>query len=334
MSSNTTDKFVPALKRHTFTAGGCSNGEHDQPVFNQGDHAGFSEEWEGYIYVPQEKECNIRVAADDNASFYLEAFPDKVAKLEARGPQGGGHYEYCDTVNLGVLAKGYYRARVSYTNIDYTDGRNAARLAVEMNGTQIEIGSLQTRNLIPEKTCESLYGHYSVVDYNACPESDDVWRLFGAKALRDMSGVNTCATRFSIALNRTGYRLKDQAGANFVGPKGYDWDLSIMNPDPKAFQTMGEHVIFAADSVGEYLTKTWGAPDYTKYSVYKKEGCPFDTGKDDIIVFQYPFGTAYADAGHVGLGSKPKDFQEGHFVSDCDNVNIWIIRRQTWNLKK
>lgn len=162
--SNTKDTNVPALSRHVFTEGGCSNGTHDQPCFNEQAGA-FTETWDGYIYVPESMEnVKLTVAADDNACFYLHAFPDCKAELLGRGPLGGGNYTSAESTPIPMLKKGYYRVHVSYTNIDYP-GKNIARLDVLLNGEQITIGQLETHNTLSEDEVTKLYDFYDFVSY-------------------------------------------------------------------------------------------------------------------------------------------------------------------------
>lgn len=177
MSTNTTDPYVPALSRHIFTAGGCSTGSHNQPQFNESNGA-FTETWDGYIYVPESMDnVKLKVLADDNACFYLYAFPDNKANLPGRGPLGGGSYASAESEAITHLKKGYYRVNVTYENIDYP-GTNVARLSVLLNGTQITIGQLETHNLITRQQAESLLGNYIPVNYSTMP-TPDVWSYVG-----------------------------------------------------------------------------------------------------------------------------------------------------------
>ncbi len=331
LENNCTDSYVPKLNRHTFIpyVEPIGNQEHAQPVFNHGDHEAFSESWDGYILLPEKKEYTIRVAADDLASFSLDAFPDKVAKLEPRGPKGGGRYQYSDSVNLGELLPGYYRVHIDFTNINYTDGKNAARLAVEVNNQQITLGALHTVNLITAAQAETLLEKYNPVNYlNMEPYS--VWEYVGGglfqehtdemKKYTDENGFydetahrnddqaswyNTCALRASIALSDFGINLKGWQNLGVQGDKHLGTDGAA---------------IVAASVMTSFFEKTFGNADFIAAKDYKY----LNPGNDSIC-----FGGRHSqeNGGHRHVG-----FDLGIYGIAGGGITekVWILYRPTW----
>ena len=419
MSTNTTDPYVPALSRHIFTAGGCSNGSHNQPQFNESNGA-FTETWDGYIYVPETMDnVKLKVSADDNACFYLYAFPDNKANLPGRGPLGGGSYASAESTPIAHLEKGYYRVNVTYENIDYP-GANVSRLDVLLNGTQISIGQLETHNLLSSQKAFEVYDFYTPVNYDV--ESVDVWAMFDktdintqtpgdnenedstgdkeedstgdkeedstgdkeedstgdkeedstgdkeedstgdkegdstgdkekeavmsvtenetATVAEVMANENSCATRVSIALSRSGFPIKNGPGANNVhllnsdlrdqSGKSVKWHNACLRPDGihnEIDKANYSHFISSADNMGTFLTNVFGAPDYTSLSQYQAEYNVGELFPDDIIIFHNPY-KAERGWGHVGIGHSPT-YDEGS-IKDIDETNIWIIHRASW----
>ncbi len=361
MSTNTTDPYVPALSRHIFTAGGCSSGTHNQPCFNESSDS-FEETWDGYIYVPAPIEnCVLKVSADDNASFYLHAFPDNVANLPGRGPLGGGNYESAESTPIEHLKKGYYRVHVTYQNIDYPKA-NIARLDVLLNGTQISIGQLETHNLLTSNATNILKKHYDFVNYEKT--SSNIWALFDKTDINQeddnqgdeseaepgtvqwaMSGENSCATRLSMALSRSEYNLRKATGAYNVHllsgtltestTPPVKWHNACLRPDGIHDETNTKtysHFVPSADNLANFLKGELGAPDYSSLNRYLEECEVGNFSPDDIIIFHNPY-RGERGWGHIGMGQSP-DFREGDLYDDIDETNIWIIRRASWGEPK
>lgn len=327
MSTNTTDPYVPALSRHIFTAGGCSTGSHNQPQFNESNGA-FTETWDGYIYVPESMDnVKLKVLADDNACFYLYAFPDNKANLPGRGPLGGGSYASAESEAITHLKKGYYRVNVTYENIDYP-GTNVARLSVLLNGTQITIGQLETHNLITRQQAESLLGNYIPVNYSTMP-TPDVWSYVGGDYLdayneearrfttdghynldahrENGDWFNSCALRVSIALAQSGINL---SAAQVTGMRG---DATVLPPEGYA--------IVAASGMTEFFAseRCFGvASDFDAQSSYF-----FLNPGQDIICF---------GGRHVNNGAKHVGICQGIDGESAGGITekVWILYRPTW----
>lgn len=292
MSTNTTDPYVPALNRHVFTAGGCSNGTHSQPCFNESSGA-FDEMWDGYIYVSEPIDnCVLKVSADDNACFYLHAFPDNKANLPGRGPSGGGSYASAESTPISRLEKGYYRVHVSFTNINYS-GANVARLDVLLNGTQITIGQLETHNKLNAATATNILNQYKDnVSYRK--SALEIWALFGERAVETNGNEQTCATRVSIALSRAGYTLTGatysdgSSASNNVVRMG--WDPTILNADGSNTKC---HIVMSAAAMSQFYDTLFGDVDYEDCSDYQNENDTFQPQEGDIVIF--------GDEVHVGI---------------------------------
>ena len=147
--SNTTDPFVPALSRHKFTP--CK----EQPVFSHANKTAFTKTWEEYIFVAEDiTNTQLEVSADDNASAYFYAFPDKIAEvtpLPGDKNYGGGQFRPCNPIPvIAELKKGYYRIHIQYENVNYP-GTNAAQLEVKLNGQQIVLGLIKCGVEWPEE---------------------------------------------------------------------------------------------------------------------------------------------------------------------------------------
>lgn len=319
--SNTTDAYVPALSRHVFTEGGCSDGTHSQPCFNETAGA-FTETWDGYIYVPEAMEnVKLKVSADDNACFYLHAFSEYKADLLGRGPLGGGNYSSAESTPIPMLKKGYYRVHVSYTNIDYP-GKNLARLNVLLNDEQITIGQLETHNTLSEEEATLILSEYMEhVDYTKTQQ--EIWALFGELALKECGDKNTCATRVSIALSRSGYTLTGamtsdgKPASNNVVKLG--WDAQILNADGSDTK---RHIVMSAYAMSQLYHVFWGNSDYDICSDYQndsKTDLPevYNPHPGDIVIF--------GDASHVGIcpGNEPS---VAYFMSGA----VWLLYRPTW----
>lgn len=322
MPTNTNDPYVPALSRHIFTAGGCSSGSHDQPSFSESSDA-FTESWDGYIYVPNDIDnCVLKVSADDNAQFYLYAFPDKVADLPGRGPMGGGNYESAESEPIEHLKKGYYRVHVSYENIDYPKN-NVARLEVLLNGSQISIGQLETHNKLTEEKAKEILQNYRA--YSSYEDDHEaaaaIWALFGEKAKEDMGATDTCATRVSIALSRSGYTLTGahysdgSSASNNVVNRG--WDATILNADGSSTK---RHIIMSAAVMSQFYSTVFGdrGADYddsNDYEDYTAEA--YEPKPGDIVIF--------GDSLHVGIcpGTEP---DVGSFMTG----QVRLLYRESW----
>lgn len=371
--------YVPKLNRHVFTLGGCSNGNHDQPCFNESsvdtatDNSAFTEDWDGYILVTQPiNNCVLKVSADDNASFYLYAFPSHVANLPGRGPLGGGSYASAESQPIPRLEPGYYRAHVSYTNIAYV-GTNVARLDVQLNGSQIQLGQLETHNLLTSQKAREVYGFYSLVDYKV--ESVDVWAMFdktdintkspndgdngdGSTGCEERKAImaateketstvaevmaleNSCATRVSIALSRSGFPIKKGPSASNVhlltsdiqglSGKKVKWHNACLRPDGihnETDKSNYSHFIPSADNMGTFITNELGEPDYKGLTQYQAEYNVGGFSPSDIIIFYNPYEGERGWA-HVGIGHSP-DYGEGA-IQDIEETHIWIVQRSSW----
>lgn len=326
MSTNTTDPYVPALSRHIFTAGGCSNGSHNQPQFNESNGA-FTETWDGYIYVPETMDnVKLKVSADDNACFYLYAFPDNKANLPGRGPLGGGSYASAESTPISHLEKGYYRVNVTYENINYS-GANVARLDVLLNGTQITIGQLETHNLITHQQAQTLLNNYTPVNYTSMTTPAQVWSHVGGQyfAAYDAEvkkyttdGVydeethseqgtwyNSCALRVSIALAQSGIDLGD---AQVTGMKG---KTTVLPPE-------GYAIVAASGMTTFFASLFESASDFNVRSGYL-----FHNPGQDIICF----GGRHVNNGpnHVGICQGTDGSSAGGITE-----KVWILYRPTW----
>ena len=330
MSSNTNDPYVPALSRHIFTAGGCSSGSHEQPSFNESSGA-FTESWDGYVYVPQDiNNCVLKVSADDNAQFYLDAFPENIADLPGRGPAGGGNYASAESSPIQLLKKGYYRAHVSYENIDYPTS-NIARLEVLLNGTQITIGQLETHNLLTQQQAQTWLSNYTPVNYDNKENPKDVWTHVGGGFLDaykkevekyTINGVydeaahkakgswyHTCALRVSVALAQSGIDLEP---AQVTGEKG----------EPDVLPPEGYAIVSASRMTSFFATTLGCASDFHTLNDYK-----FRNPGQDIICFGgKPVGSV---SNHVGICQGTDGTSAGGFAEE-----IWILYRPTWGEPK
>lgn len=326
MPTNTTDVYVPMLDRHVYTAGGCSNGSHNQPQFNESRGA-FTETWEGYILVPQSIDnVKLKVSADDNACFYLHAFPDKKANLPGRGAFGGGTYASAESDPIDHLEKGYYRATVTYENINYP-GANVARLEVLLNGAQITIGQLETHNLITKLQAETLLGNYAPVNYSYMPHPAQVWSHVGGDYFDAYNeevqrfttdGVydeeahsengdwyNSCALRVSVALAQYGINLSD---AQVTGMRG---DATVLPPEGYA--------IVSASGMTAYFSTLFGVnSDFNERNNYL-----FLNPGNDIICF---------GGRHVNNGANHVGFCQGTDGASAGEITekVWILYRPTW----
>lgn len=334
-NSNTQDVFVPDLPRHKFNVMAAS-GQGDmpaQPGFNIADKAACDYVWTGYIKIAADLQApTIQVGADDWATFKLDAF-DTVAEVDRPtsqvGPAGGGQFYTGSAKTLPDLGKGYYRVRVTYQNVNYTAGKNAARLEVKLNGAQINLGELKAYNLLENESADTFLSKYAAYGYIALPNavdengqtgSDKVFAAIGGP-INDahIAGtyVNSCATRLSIGLSQFGVNLSGAPGANNIGSGNKD--------------VLGgfKHIILSADRMGDLLKQKLGTPDFSTLSKYQ-DACKHKVGTEDIIIFHVPYGAYYSDAGHVGMGAAQNGFRDGDFHNDFDTVNIWILKRPTW----
>lgn len=327
MPSNTNDPYVPALSRHIFTPGGCSSGRHEQPYFNESS-TGFDEVWEGYILVPAPiSNCILKVSADDNACFYLEAFEDYKADLPPRGPAGGGPYASAKSQPIPHLEKGYYRAKVTFKNIDYP-GANVARLEVLLNGEPVTFGQLETHNLLTEEQAQLLLGVYTPVDYINCLNPDTIWQYAGGDCKREHekevekftspAGVydavaharngyyyNTCALRVSIALCNSDVDISSHRAAN-------------IDADPNSLPPHG-YVILSANRMTSFFEAWLGcSSDFSGVAHYRY----LNPGQDIIC-----FGGLLEDDNdaHVGIC-------QGTVGASANKISreVWILYRPTW----
>lgn len=263
----------------------------------------------------------LTVAADDNACFYLHAFPDCKAELFGRGPLGGGNYTSEESTPIPLLKKGYYRVHVSYTNIDYP-GKNIARLDVLLNGEQITVGQLETHNTLSEDEAGLILSEYMEhVDYTK--STQEIWALFGELALSKYGEENSCATRVSIALSRAGYTLTGamtsdgKPASNNIVNMG--WNAQILNADGSDTK---RHVVMSAYAMSQLYYVFWGNSDYDIYSDYQNNSSSdlpevYNPHPGDIIVFGDDF--------HVGIcpGDEPS-------VANFMCGEVWLLYRPTW----
>lgn len=326
MPTNTSDPYVPALSRHIFTTGGCSSGSHDQPSFNESSDA-FTESWDGYIYVPNDiDDCVLTVSADDNAQFYLYAFPDKVADLPGRGPMGGGNYESAESEPIEHLKKGYYRVHVSYENIDYPKN-NVARLEVLLNGSQISIGQLETHNLLTRDKALDWLNKYAPVNYKSMPKSKDVWTHVGGQYLdahnaevkkyttngvydeethsKEGAWYNSCALRVSVALAQSKIDIES---AQVTGMKG----------KPDVLPPNGYAIVAASGMTTFFASQLGVGSDFNTRNDYL-----FLNPGQDIICF----GGKHVNNGpnHVGICQGTDGSSAGGITE-----KVWILCRPTW----
>lgn len=318
--SNTTDSYVPLLARHEYTSGGCSNGSHEQPSFNLSNAEAFTETWEGYIKVDADIEnCVLKVSADDNACFFLYAFPDHKAELLPRGPQGGGGYTDATSTPIPQLKKGYYRAKVTYENIDYS-GTNLARLDVLLNGNQIAIGNLTTHNTLTASAAQNLLDQY-VENVSYSKGKEEIWALFGPVAVQKYGQEHSCATRVSIALSRAGYTLTGAKNANGTNAsnnvENMGWDISILNSDGG---TTHKHVVISAYAMSQLFFDLFGEVDYENSDDYENildSTEVYRPKAGDVVIF--------GDSLHVGIcpGNDPS-------VASFMCGSVRILYRASW----
>ena len=154
---------------------------------------------------------------------------------------------------------------------------------------------------------------------------------------------NSCATRLSMALSRSGFPVKNAPGANNVHILKSDienksgmrvkWHNACLRPDGIHNETDTQndsHFISSADNLSTCLVGILGNPDYSSLSQYKKEYAMGNFSPDDIIIFHNPNPyTTERRYGHIGLGHSP-DYTEGDIDNDYDITNIWIVHRATW----
>lgn len=219
---------------------------------------------------------------------------------------------------------------MEFTNINYTEGRNAARLAVEVNKQQISLGALHTVNLITREQVQKLIANYEPVNYQSMNDPYNVWEYVGGglfqahkdemKKYTDAQGnydqtahsnddnaswYNTCALRVSVALSDSGINLK---GLHNHGVKG-DHHLG---PDGAS--------IVAASVMTSYFENTLGAADFSTSADYKYQ----NPGKDTVC-----FGGRHAQeaGGHPHTGF---EVGKNNVIGGGITEKVWILHRPTW----
>lgn len=149
---------------------------------------------------------------------------------------------------LFFLEKGYHFVELHHENLTpLRDVQNAQEFVAYIGGVQItELKNIDApANLLSSTDASELLGNYAVANYHTIPadQNEKVWELFGEEYVKNASAAgwnNTCATRLSIALNRSGYRLSGAEGANNVQIGG--GDISILNPDGETGSAAGKHI--------------------------------------------------------------------------------------------
>ncbi|OCA03433.1 hypothetical protein [Akkermansia glycaniphila] len=349
--SNMQDIFVPYAVRHQFTEAVNTDETSipSNPSFSRHEWGACKYEWTGYIYIAETvQNANIQIGADDLGEFSIDAFPDKKATVDRPnpGPAGGGQYYMGSAVELGIMYKGYYRVKISYTNIEYTASRNAARCEVCLNGSRVKFGALRAVNLMPKDKAEAIKKGYTgsyipaeqieqnpasdprgPVDYIGAPGRENFWGKFNLpeaayqKALAD----EPCASRLSVALNRAGYRIGaymingNQVSDNMqtIGS-----DLIVLNPEapsdtPDA--SWGKHILKSAANMKRFLREKIActAPDYyeggAQYDSYEQDKM------GDIVIF--------ASGGHAGLTVDGNL----HVAASMPKGDVWVLHRECWD---
>lgn len=312
--SNTTDPFVPALDRHTFTPCVKKQGseKEPQPFFEHTDKDAFTETWNNYIFVAEDiTNAQLVVSADDNASAYLYAFPDKIAEvtpLTEDKDYGGGQFRPCDPIPvIAELKKGYYRIHIQYENVNYP-GANAARLEVKLDGKQVVVGDLSEENLFTELDAKKLMKCYNKYNYKTMKTHAEFWTTIGIKGSIDL-GANdaSCAARISQALGEYGVNLDKEPNLNNGGRY-----LDSKNKE-------GKVIYIRALSIHNYMMEKLGKPMFTSKAEFDK--MRIETGGTPIILWS-EFVGRYA---HVGMGySAEGSAEQGTFE---DVQSMWVLFR-------
>ncbi len=312
--SNTTDPFVPALSRHTFT----KKPSAEQPVFSHADKEAFTKTWDEYILVEKDiTNAQLLVSADDNASAYLYAFPDKIAEvtpLTEDKDYGGGQFRPCDPIPvIAELKRGYYRIHIQYENVNYP-GTNAARLEVKLNDKQVVIGDLIAHNLLTKVAAEMLTNHYVPYSYSK-KSTDEVYAAIGGWLNDNHNSddpetaanyYHSCALRLSIALSAFGQNLAGATGADNI----LTGASNILGGN--------RHVIISSSNMAKHIKSEYGSIEYPAGD-YTAESKIEDMKKikiNDIYL--------YSDSTHSGLSTGTEDL--GNYMSG----DTWLLYRDGW----
>lgn len=307
--ANSTIPFHPLdireNRRYTITQGATPVINWQYTVQNPGDSG--IHDWSGYWRVETSGTYQIYVRADDNGYIRIN------------GCESGftGHNSSKTSTPVSVfLKKGYHFVELHHENLTpLRDVQNAQEFAAYVGETQItELKNIDApTNLLSLTDAYSLLGNYAVANYHTIPadRNEAVWKLFGEEYVKNASAAgwnNTCATRLSIALNRSGYRLNGADGANNVQIGG--GDISILNPDGEMGSAAGKHIIVSARKMETYLRGVFGEPDYSSEEEYStpQEG--------DVVI--------YAGTSHSGM-CPGLDPTVGYFISG----SVWLLSRST-----
>ncbi len=363
-ASNTQDVFVPIGNgRHVFTLAVNSSEENSipcNPCFNKNSWPECEYEWNGYIYIPSRMtNATIRIGADDWGTATLGAFPDKTASVDRPnpGPAGGGPFYLGTPQSLGTLFPGYYRIKITYTNISYSASRNAARCEVRLASDEqseqlISFGSLTAVNLMTQADAEAIKLGYtkdyipederllnpdtdfstdprSPVCYTLC-SSTNFWKMFrfSDTTYNEVKGWQTCASRMSVALNRAGYRIgiyeiSNKQVSNNIEEMG--GKLLILNPEKNKEQSLGKHIITAAANMGVYMKNEIIHTSVPDYSEIENMG-PATDYCHEYIIRDGDISLALGP-GHVALGLDGFWHVGNGLPADGE---VWVLYRNGW----
>lgn len=267
-----------------------------------------SHDWEGFIKISTDGNYTFSAKIDDNG--YIELHGEKVVELT--GTQAS-------TLVIGApvyLAAGYHKIKLHHENgrgpLVQAGAANAEEFIPMMDGAQIQLYEIKVpTNIISEDKARSIVNGYALVDYHACEAPEDVWAKFGPKAVADMDGEDTCATRVSVALNLAGYDL-----SNAVYPDGSPAGNSVSTWGWDTTQLPGvNYLIFSAEVMSNFI-KTNVASGADGH--YTDSNIDSNLLTQDILI--------YGDPVHVGICTA-EDTSMGSFI--CGDV--WILYRETWN---
>lgn len=282
-----------------------------------------SHNWEGYIRIAEEGDYTFSVTLDDNG--YIEINGQKVVEIT------GTNSSKSKTGDPVYLKKGFHYTKLQHRNEEVPEAiapyPNAEEFVPKIGETELELWEIDApKNLMTKEEAQKLLNNYAgLVDcLTITPEDKNrVWEKFGEKVAKKMAGLDTCATRLSIALNRYGYRLADVKYGN--GKPAADnvelmgGDISILNPgmtsesDPA---TLGKHIVVNAEAMINHLKNTIMANLGCKGFDYDDSTDYSTPQSGDIVIFRH--------SGHVGMC--PGDNQEiGYYVSG----GVWLLYRSS-----
>lgn len=268
-----------------------------------------SHDWEGFIKISTDGNYTFSAKIDDNG--YIELHGEKVVELT------GTQASTLVTGSPVYLSAGYHKIKLHHENgrgpMVQAGAANAEEFIPMINGNQIQLFEIKVpTNIVTEAKARAILSGYELVDYHACEDAVDVWEKFGDKAVSDMAGEESCATRVSVALNMAGYDLSQAkypdgtAAGNSVS--GWSWDTTKL-PGVSC-------LIFSAEVMIGYIKKNVAsdAPAHYEYDIDLYDNLL----ENDILIF--------GDTGHVGICTGT-DTDMG----DGLRGEVWILYRETWN---